>query len=331
QIAVAAEGNGEPPVPLVGERRANRGRRVVAHSGTAGAAVPLVGLLDVPQPQRPDVADGVADERPVLVLDLGIDFRAHTRGGDRARVPAQRRVRLRLLDHGEPRSRELLAACVVRGFPALVDEPLHRFGQCRQRSLAVAGNGEVDFLEARKILIIGLLVEVAAAERDNLGALLVHLPVAANDAVAELVEDAPQIVHLERQDDVGLGEHGVAGGGAPGGGRGPGGRPWLGGGAGGRSMGPALSIPAHCSARATSTSRAKPAGVRARRSQTITGFSAPASSFAASAIAPESPCGGITLASLGMRSVSASWIGFSCSSASSESSTGPIGGVIAIL
>src|SRR5262249_35127100 len=53
-----------------------------------------------------------------------------------------------------------------------------------------------------------------------------------------------------------------------------------------------------------------------------------ASSFAASAIAPESPCGGTTLASLGMRSVSASWIGFSCSSASSESSTGPIGGVI---
>ena len=71
----------------------------------------------------------------------------------------------------------------------------------------------------------------------------------------------------------------------------------------GKFMRPALSITAHCSVSASSTSRAMPAGVRARRSQTITGFSAPTSSFAASAIAPESACGGDTLVSFGMRSV----------------------------
>jgi hypothetical protein len=54
-------------------------------------------------------------------------------------------------------------------------------------------------------------------------------------------------------------------------------------------------------------------------------------SFAASAMAPESACGGTTLESLGMCRLSPPWIGFSCSSASSDSSTGPIGGVVAIL
>ncbi len=75
---------------------------VVADAGAARAAVPLVGLVEVPQPVRPGDADAVADQRPVLVLDLGIDLRAHARGRDRARVPAERGVGLRLLDHGEP-------------------------------------------------------------------------------------------------------------------------------------------------------------------------------------------------------------------------------------
>src|SRR5262249_59535820 len=107
-------------------------------------------------------------------------------GGYRSSDPSQCRFILLMLKHGDPRSRELLAARVVRRFPALVDEPLHRFGQCRQRGLAVARNGEVDFLEARKILIIGLEVEVAAAERADLGGLLEDLPVVACEAVADL-------------------------------------------------------------------------------------------------------------------------------------------------
>ena len=78
-------------------------------------------------------------------------------------------------------------------------------------------------------------------------------------------------------------------------------------------------------------SRAMPAGVRDIRSQITAGFCAATSIFAASAIAPESPTGGTTFASFGMRKRSRSAIGFSCSSASSDSSTGAIGGVIATL
>ncbi len=74
-----------------------------------------------------------------------------------------------------------------------------------------------------------------------------------------------------------------------------------------------------------------PAGMRAMRSTTISGASALTRSFATSAMAPESACGGTTLDSLGMCSFSPSLIGFSCNSASSESNTGPMGGVVAIL
>ena len=61
------------------------------------------------------------------------------------------------------------------------------------------------------------------------------------------------------------------------------------------------------------------------------GFCASTSILAASAMAPESPCGGITGANFGMRRLSGSGIGFSCNSASSAMNTGPIGGVVAIL
>ena len=61
-----------------------------------------------------------------------------------------------------------------------------------------------------------------------------------------------------------------------------------------------------------------PAGVRAMRSQMITGFSAATSIFAARRARPNRRCGGTTLASFGMCSASRSAIGFSCSSASSD-------------
>ena len=73
------------------------------------------------------------------------------------------------------------------------------------------------------------------------------------------------------------------------------------------------------------------AGVRAVRSATITGFSAATSSRAASATAPESPCGGSASVSFGMCVLSSAEIGFSCSSPSATSTTGIVGGVIAIL
>ena len=76
-----------------------------------------------------------------------------------------------------------------------------------------------------------------------------------------------------------------------------------------------------------------PAGVRAARSATMTGFCALTSSRAASATAPESPCGGDVNVSLGIRSrdVTSGEIGSSCRPPSMTSSTGIIGGVIAIL
>src|SRR3979409_671409 len=104
-------------VPLGGEPSRGRGRRVVADAGAARAAVPAVGLVEIPQLVRPGVADRVTHKRPVLVPDLGIDLRAHARGRDRARVPSDGSVRLRALDHGKPRPAELLAARLV-GPPA---------------------------------------------------------------------------------------------------------------------------------------------------------------------------------------------------------------------
>jgi hypothetical protein len=74
-----------------------------------------------------------------------------------------------------------------------------------------------------------------------------------------------------------------------------------------------------------------PAGVRAIRSQTMTGFSAATSIPAAWASAAGSPVGGMTFASRGMLKLARSPIGFSCSSASSERTTGLIGGVVANL
>src|ERR1700704_2961409 len=120
--------------------------------GPARAAVPAVGLVEIPQLVRPGVADRVTDKRPVLVPDLGIDLRAHARGRDRTRVPADSGVRLRALHHGEPRRAELLAARLVGRLAAGVDQPLDRLDERRQRGFAVAGNREIDLLVAPKIL-----------------------------------------------------------------------------------------------------------------------------------------------------------------------------------
>ena len=138
----------EAAVLLVGERRAERGRQIVADAGAARDAVPLIRLLEVPQPVRPGQADCGADQRPVLVLDLGIDLGAHARRRDRARVPADGRIGLRLLDHGEMQRGELLAARLEGRLAAVVDQALDRFGQRRQRGLAVAGDVEIDILRS---------------------------------------------------------------------------------------------------------------------------------------------------------------------------------------
>ncbi len=64
--------------------------------------------------------------------------------------------------------RELLAALVECAPSAGIDEPLYHLSQRGQRSFAIAGNVEVHILEAAEILIIGLQVEIADAERNDL-------------------------------------------------------------------------------------------------------------------------------------------------------------------
>ena len=75
-----------------------------------------------------------------------------------------------------------------------------------------------------------------------------------------------------------------------------------------------------------------PACVRAARSATRTGLSAATSSFASSATAPASPCGGATQRQLRDPQHDAVLAtDRSCSSVSATSTTGPDGGVIETL
>jgi hypothetical protein len=73
--------------------------------------------------------------------------------------------------------------------------------------------------------------------------------------------------------------------------------------------------------------RSQPADVRASLPVRINGRSAVASRRAASLTAPESPCGMLGIDSRGTVSRAPSGIGASCSSESTTSSVGPIGGV----
>src|SRR5262249_60802190 len=117
---------------------------------------PWVRLVRLPQPVRPWPPDGGADQRPVLVLDLIVALRAHARGRDGARVPADGGIRLRLLERRQPYLRELLATRLERRPPAVVDQPFHLLDQHRQARLGVTRNGEIDFLVAPEVLIVGL-------------------------------------------------------------------------------------------------------------------------------------------------------------------------------
>ncbi len=211
EVAVAADGDRQPPMLLVGERSAKRGRQRVADAAAARTAVPAMRLVEVPELARPIVAGRGADQRPILVLDLVVDLHAHAGNRDRARIPAHGRIRAHPLQRRQPQPRKLLAARLVGRFAAVVEEPLHRFGERRQRRLAVAGDGEVEILVAREVLIVGLEVEIAGPERDDLGTLLGRRPRGAHDAVGEGIRRGPDIVRLEAENNVGLSERRPAG------------------------------------------------------------------------------------------------------------------------
>ncbi len=99
----------------------------------------------------------------------------------------------------------------------------------------------------------------------------------------------------------------------------------------GKFIRPRRSTTGAFSASASSTISFTPSWLRATRSQTMSGFCAAPSSFAASRTAPDSPCGGADSLSLGIASDFSSSIASSCSMPSATISTGSIGGVIAIL
>ena len=88
---------------------------------------------------------------------------------------------------------------------------------------------------------------------------------------------------------------------------------------------------AACSVSASSTRCFIAAGVRATRSATITGCSAATSSRAASATAPESPCGADGTASFGIAIFASLASACSCISELTTRTTGAMGGVSAIL
>src|SRR4029077_2332454 len=67
---------------------------------------------------------------------------------------------------------------------------------------------KVDFVKTPEVLVIGLHVEIAAAQRDDLRARLEIRPRAAHDAVAKRVERTPDVVHLDSEYDVGLADDG---------------------------------------------------------------------------------------------------------------------------
>src|SRR5205814_8915549 len=138
QVAVALERDAEPASPLVRERAARGGGRVVADARAARAAVPLVRLVEVPELERPVHSDSVADERPVVVLDLRVQLGGESRCRDRARVPADRRLRLELLERRGLRLRERLAARLERRALGGAETCLHALDEQWQARLPVA-------------------------------------------------------------------------------------------------------------------------------------------------------------------------------------------------
>ena len=80
---------------------------------------------------------------------------------------------------------KFFAARFERRLAAGIDLALDRFGERRQRGFAVAGDVEIDILEAAEILIIRFQIKIADTKRDDLGARLGDRTRPANDAVAE--------------------------------------------------------------------------------------------------------------------------------------------------
>jgi hypothetical protein len=71
---------------------------------------PTMSFVHVPEQRRPLYSDAVADQRPIIVLDLCVELRAEARRRDRARIPADRRIGFRLGEYDGLGICKLLAA-----------------------------------------------------------------------------------------------------------------------------------------------------------------------------------------------------------------------------
>ena len=109
------------------------------------------------------------------------------------------------------RRRELLAARRKGSLAGIVGQPLHRFGQRRQRRLRVTGNIEIGVLPAAEILIIGFQDKGRALPRViSLAPGLVPGDERRTMRSLKWVSVPHRSFISERQDHVGLADHGAA-------------------------------------------------------------------------------------------------------------------------
>ena len=165
-------------------------------------------LVHRPQPVRPVEANaGYRHQRPIQILDLRPDFHRHTRRGDRARIPGQRRSLPGALAPVGKRFLGGLAAFFNRRLAVVGDRRLDRLDQRGKRRFGIRRHRHVDGLEALEVLIVRLGQQLRGVDADELG--LGFDPARIDpDAVLAVVDigvhGRPEVGQLEAEDDVGV-------------------------------------------------------------------------------------------------------------------------------
>ena len=97
---------------------------------------------------------------------------------------------------------ELRSAILEDSLAIVGNQSLDRLCQRREGSLRIGGHGDIEFLEALKILIIALRIEVERADADQLGVGPREGSRSTRDRVAIGVNCAPEIVYPQPKDYV---------------------------------------------------------------------------------------------------------------------------------
>src|SRR4030095_10019748 len=112
---------------LVGERRANRGRRAVANAGATRTAERLLVFVATPEARRPVAHDAaLGNQGPVFLLDLTPQFHRQPRRADWTRVPRVRRLSARAIERGRVSLGQPLAALLKHRAFVGGNQPLAR-------------------------------------------------------------------------------------------------------------------------------------------------------------------------------------------------------------